>query len=115
IKDVAEKFGVTNLNQLNQQVINPSSYQKARVKHATLYVQNQVGLKNLFQLVSLSNTQYFSGVSRIPKSVLEDYREGLLMGSACQEGEVFETLLSKGLDKAVEVAAQYDFIEVMPP
>lgn len=115
IKDVAEKFGVTNLNQLNQQVINPSSYQKARVKHATLYVQNQVGLKNLFQLVSLSNTQYFSGVPRIPKSVLEDYREGLLMGSACQEGEVFETLLSKGLDKAVEVAAQYDFIEVMPP
>ncbi|MHB9781747.1 PolC-type DNA polymerase III [Streptococcus sp. 10F2] len=115
IKDVAEKFGVTNLDQLNKQVINPSSYQKARVKHATLYVQNQVGLKNLFQLVSLSNTHYFAGVPRIPKSVLEDYREGLLMGSACQEGEVFDTLLSKGLEKAVEVAAQYDFIEVMPP
>ena len=115
IKDVAEKHGVTNLAQLNVDLISPDSYKKARVKHATIYVKNQTGLKNMFKLVSLSNTQYFEGVPRIPRTVLDAHREGLILGSACSEGEVFDAVVSQGVDAAVEVAKYYDFIEVMPP
>ena len=115
IKDVAEKHGVTNLAKLNVDLISPDSYKKARVKHATIYVKNQTGLKNMFKLVSLSNTQYFEGVPRIPRTVLDAHREGLILGSACSEGEVFDAVVSQGVDAAVEVAKYYDFIEVMPP
>ena len=115
IKEVAEKHGVTNLARLNLDLISPDSYKKARVKHATIYVKNQVGLKNIFKLVSLSNTQYFEGVPRIPRTVLDAHREGLILGSACTEGEVFDAVVSQGVDTAVEVAKYYDFIEVMPP
>ena len=115
IKEVAEKHGVTDLARLNLDLISPDSYKKARVKHATIYVKNQVGLKNIFKLVSLSNTQYFEGVPRIPRTVLDAYREGLILGSACTEGEVFDAVVSQGVDAAVEVAKYYDFIEVMPP
>lgn len=115
IKEVAEKHGVTNLARLNLDLISPDSYKKARVKHATIYVKNQVGLKNIFKLVSLSNTQYFEGVPRIPRTVLDSHREGLILGSACTEGEVFDAVVSQGVDAAVEVAKYYDFIEVMPP
>ena len=115
IKEVAEKHGVTDLARLNLDLISPDSYKKARVKHATIYVKNQVGLKNIFKLVSLSNTQYFEGVPRIPRTVLDAHREGLILGSACTEGEVFDAVVSQGVDTAVEVAKYYDFIEVMPP
>ncbi|EGV03665.1 DNA polymerase III, alpha subunit, Gram-positive type [Streptococcus infantis SK970] len=115
IKEVAEKYGVTDLARLNLDLISPDSYKKARVKHATIYVKNQVGLKNIFKLVSLSNTQYFEGVPRIPRTVLDAHREGLILGSACTEGEVFDAVVSQGVDAAVEVAKYYDFIEVMPP
>ena len=115
IKDVFDKHGLTNLEQLNTDLVSEDSYKKSRVKHATLYVQNQTGLKNIFKLVSLSNVSYFEGVARIPRTVLDEYREGIIVGSACADGEVFDTLLSHGIDKAVEVAKYYDFIEVMPP
>ena len=115
IKEVAEKHGVTDLARLNLDLISPDSYKKARVKHATIYVKNQVGLKNIFKLVSLSNTEYFEGVPRIPRTVLDAHREGLILGSACTEGEVFDAVVSQGVDAAVEVAKYYDFIEVMPP
>lgn len=115
LKDALEKHAIANLNQLNRDLIAEDSYKKARVKHATVYVINQIGLKNIFKLVSLSNTQYFEGVPRIPRTVLDAHREGLILGTACQEGEVFDELLSKGIDDAVKKATYYDFIEVMPP
>ncbi|MFX4036863.1 hypothetical protein ACJBZ3_12110, partial [Streptococcus suis] len=68
LKDALEKQNLTNLNQLNTELIAEESYKKARVKHATLYVINQVGFKNMFKLVSLSNTKYFEGVPRIPRT-----------------------------------------------
>ena len=80
IKEVAEKHSVTDLARLNIDLISPDSYKKARIKHATIYVKNQVGLKNIFKLVSLSNTKYFEGVPRIPRTVLDAHREGLILG-----------------------------------
>ncbi|MFC5630286.1 MULTISPECIES: PolC-type DNA polymerase III [Streptococcus] len=115
INDVLDRHGITDLSELNTKLIAEDSYKKARVKHVTIYVQNQIGLKNIFKLVSLSNVKYFEGVARIPRTILDAHREGLLLGTACSEGEVFDTLLSSGIDGAVEVAKYYDFIEIMPP
>ncbi|MGT2933575.1 PolC-type DNA polymerase III [Streptococcus catagoni] len=115
LKEAREKHQVTNLKDLNTKLVAEDSYKKARIKHATIYVQNQVGLKNLFKLVSLSNVVYFEGVPRIPRTVLDTYREGLLLGTACSDGEVFDAVLTKGIEAAVDVAKYYDFIEVMPP
>lgn len=115
LKEAKEKHGVNNLLDLNTKIVDDNSYKKARVKHATIYVLNQKGLKNLFKLVSLSNVTYFAGVARIPRTILDQYRDGLLLGTACSDGEVFDTVLSKGVEDAVEVAKYYDFIEVMPP
>lgn len=72
-------------------------------------------LKNMFKLVSLSNIKYFEGVPRIPRTVLDAHREGLLLGTACSDGEVFDAVLTKGIDAAVDLARYYDFIEIMPP
>ncbi|MEY8462746.1 PolC-type DNA polymerase III [Streptococcus merionis] len=115
LREAADKHNLTNLNQLNTQLIAADSYKKARVKHTTIYVQNQVGLKNMFKLVSLSNTKYFEGVPRIPRTILDAHREGLLLGTACSDGELFDAVMSKGIVEAVKVARYYDFIEVMPP
>lgn len=115
INDVLDRHGITDMADLNTKLVAEDSYKKARVKHATIYVQNQTGLKNIFKLVSLSNVKYFEGVARIPRTVLNAHREGLLLGSACSEGEVFDAVLTKGIDAAVEVAKYYDFIEIMPP
>lgn len=115
INDVLERHGITDMADLNTKLVAEDSYKKARVKHATIYVQNQTGLKNIFKLVSLSNVKYFEGVARIPRTVLNAHREGLLLGSACSEGEVFDAVLTKGLDAAVEAAKYYDVIEIMPP
>ncbi|VHG95107.1 DNA polymerase III PolC [Streptococcus pyogenes] len=115
LKDAREKHGIKNLLQLNTDLVAEDSYKKARIKHATIYVQNQVGLKNMFKLVSLSNIKYFEGVPRIPRTVLDAHREGLLLGTACSDGEVFDAVLTKGIDAAVDLAKYYDFIEIMPP
>jgi len=115
LNEVRDRFGWTSLLELNGQLVSEDSYKRVRPKHATLYAQTQVGLKNLFKLVSYSNVNYFAGLPRIPKSVLAEHREGLLMGSGCEVGEVFDALINKTDEEVRNIAKNYDFIEVMPP
>ena len=68
---------------------------KARPSHVTLIVQNQEGLKNLFKIVSASLVKYYYRTPRIPRSLLNEYREGILVGTACDEGELFTAVMQK--------------------
>lgn len=86
-----------------------------RPTHATVYAKNAQGLKDLFEIVSLSNTDYLASTPRIPRSVLSKYRENLLIGSACFNGEVFEAAQTKGDKILLKKMKFYDFIEVQPP
>src|SRR6185369_4616266 len=75
--------------------------------------KNKTGLKNLYKLVSQSHMNYFYKRPLIPKSLLEEHREGLIVGSACEQGEVWQHLLKR--DKPLEeVAKFYDYIELQP-
>ncbi len=92
-----------------------NAYQRSRPYHATLLAVNETGLKNLFKLVSISHIQYFYRVPRIPRSRLNKYREGLLIGSACDRGEVFEGMMQKSPEEVEDIASFYDYLEVRPP
>lgn len=113
LKDAMDR-GIEYLDQLNDQVGKGDAYKRSRPTSCTLLVQNDVGLKNLFKLVSYSHINYFYRVPRIPRSVLIEHREGLLIGSGTDNGEVFETVMQKPLEEAERVAQFYDYLEIHP-
>lgn len=106
---------ITNLNELNNHMGEGNAYQRSRPFHCTILAQTQEGLRNLYKLVSYSHINYFYRVPRIPRSVLQKHRKGLIVGTACDQGEVFETMMQKSEEEAEGVAAFYDYIEVQPP
>ncbi|UOQ47839.1 PolC-type DNA polymerase III [Gracilibacillus caseinilyticus] len=107
--------GITNHNQYNQHMGEGNAYQRSRPFHATLLAVTQEGLKNIYKLVSMAHINYFYRVPRIPRSKLQQYREGILVGTACDQGEVFETMMQKSKEQAEKAAKFYDYIEVQPP
>lgn len=113
LKDANEK-GIEFHDQLNDNMGQGNAYQRARPFHCILLAQNDIGLKNLFKLVSISHINYFYRVPRIPRSILQKYREGLIIGSACDKGEVFEGMMQKSPDEVEKVAEFYDYLEVHP-
>jgi DNA polymerase-3 subunit alpha (Gram-positive type) len=113
LKDVIAR-GIEYHDQLNDNMGKGNAYQRARPYHCTLLAQNQDGLKNLFKLISFSHVDYFYRVPRIPRSVLQKHRDGILVGSACDKGEVFEGMMQKSPEEVEEIARFYDYLEVMP-
>lgn len=107
------KREITQLDQLNE-VSKDRDFSRLRPFHAIIFAQNKEGLKNLYKLVSLSHIEHFYRVPRIPKSILEQYRSGLIIGSGCEKGELFETVLNKTPEEAEEVAKFYDYLEIQP-
>ncbi|MEH7110924.1 PolC-type DNA polymerase III [Neobacillus niacini] len=113
LKDALEK-SIEYHDQFNDHMGKGNAYQRARPYHCTLLAQTEVGLKNLFKLVSISHIEYFYRVPRLPRSVLQKYREGILVGSGCNKGEVFEGMMQKSPDEVEAFAQFYDYLEVMP-
>ncbi len=110
-----KKMGIVNLALMNSEMSEKVDPLKLRTNHLILLVKNKVGLKNLYKLVSYSYLKYFKRHPRIPKTVLDEHREGILLGSACSEGQLFEALLA-GKTKAemIEMIRYYDYVEIQP-
>lgn len=108
----AENQRITGLAELNEHVGKDLSNQ--RPFHCCIYAKTQAGKKNLYKLVSLSHTKYYHRVPCIPKSLLTEYREGLLVVSGCERGEFYETVLNKSVEEAENVALFYDVLEIQP-
>lgn len=103
---------LTDLARLNDYVGKDLSNQ--RPFHCCIYAKNATGKKNLYKLVSLSHTEYFHRVASIPRSKLVELREGLLIASGCEKGELYETVLNKSREEAEQVAEFYDVLEIQP-
>ncbi|WP_282801187.1 PolC-type DNA polymerase III [Secundilactobacillus kimchicus] len=114
LKDAEDQYGIKYHDELNDHMSDNDAYKHARPSHAILLAQTQAGLKNMFKVVSASNVDYFYRVPRVPRSLLEKYRDGLLVGSACDSGEVFTAMMQKGYEEAKAKAKFYDYLEIQP-
>ena len=105
---------IDTMDQLDTLVSKEEIHKYGRAHHINILVKNKTGLKNLFKLVSLANTTYLYKTPRILRSVVNEHREGLLIGSGCYESEVFTQAKSKSDDELSNIVRFYDYVEVQP-
>ena len=97
-------------------MVDPTlAFKNNRPYHLTCYAINNIGLRNMFQIISYATTKYFYKTPRTPKSLLNKFREGLILGSGCVFGEVFEAAKRNTEEELMEIMKYYDFIEINPP
>ena len=115
---ILHERGIHTLQAVNEEMkkLRPLGSKTNRFpKHIILLARNKTGLKNLYQMISESNLKYFKRVPTIPKSLLNEHREGIIVGAACEAGELFKAITDhKDWDELKRIAEYYDYLEIQP-
>ena len=114
--DMLEKKGAKKLDDIDKVAGTEVNYKKLKSFHAIILATNYVGLKNLYKLISISHLDYiYKGRPMLLKSIYKQYSEGLILGSACEAGELYQAIeLGKDDDEIEAIARDYDYLEIQP-
>ncbi len=107
--------GAVTVGDIDRVLAGETDLRNLPAYHAILLVRDRTGLRNLYRIISESHLKYFYKKPRVPRSVLTRYRDGLLVGSACEAGELYRALLDGASDQEAEkIAGFYDYLEIQP-
>ncbi len=113
--DMLKEKQITTLDEIDTKLSGTADYKSLPTYHAIILAKDYVGLKNLYKLISISHLDYFYKKPRILKSIYKKYSEGLMLGSACESGELYRAIIAGKTDEELEeIASDYDYLEIQP-
>ncbi|MGL5634820.1 MAG: PolC-type DNA polymerase III [Sarcina sp.] len=114
-KKLKEELEIDTLKKLNESFLENVDIKKQPTSHVIILAKTQAGIKNLYKIVSAAHLEHFFRKPRIPKTLLAEMREGLIIGSACEGGEIFKAVLEgKTSEELNDIADFYDYLEIQP-